>query len=195
MYNAKKFMKYNKILIFIILSIFLLNTCGKLPGADARKFPADPQKRVEQNIRAGKGFRLNDVGKSSRGGNFEFASSNALWRATLDILDFMPLASVNYSGGIIITDWYSDGNTSNESIKVSVRFLTNEIRSDAIDIKIFTKSCENNMSCKVFESNENIVQEMRKEILKSAALYKEKSDEEIQKENKDWTYPDISREN
>jgi hypothetical protein len=79
----------------------------------------------------------------------------------------------------------------NESIKVSVRFLTNEIRSDAIDIKIFTKSCENNMNCKVFESNENIVQEMRKEILKSAALYKEKSDEEIQKENKDWTYPDI----
>ena len=195
MYNAKKFMKYNKILIFNILSIFLLNTCGKLPGADARKFPADPQKRVEQNIRAGKGFRLNDVGKSGRGGNFEFASSNALWRATLDILDFMPLASVNYSGGIIITDWYSDGSISNESIKVSVRFLTNEIRSDAIDIKIFTKSCENNMSCKVFESNKNLVQEMRKEILKSAALYKEKSDEEIQKENKDWTYPDISREN
>jgi len=185
-------MKFLKILIFLALSVLLLNTCGKLPGADARKFPADPKKRVEQNIRAGKGFRLNDVGKSSRGGNFEFASSNALWRATLDILDFMPLASVNYSGGIIITDWYSNENTSNESIKISVRFLTNEIRSDAIDIKIFTKSCENNMNCKVFESNENIVQEMRKEILKSAALYKEKSDEEIQKENKDWTYPDIS---
>ena len=185
-------MKFQKILIFLALLTLLLSNCGKLPGADARKFPADPKKRVEQNIRAGKGFRLNDLGKSSRGGNFEFASSNALWRATLDILDFMPLASVNYSGGIIITDWYSDGNTSNESIKVSVRFLTNEIRSDAIDIKIFTKSCENNMNCKVFESNENIVQEMRKEILKSAALYKEKSDEEIQKENKDWTYPDIS---
>ena len=188
-------MKFLKILIFLTLSALLLNTCGKLPGADARKFPADPQKRVEQNIRAGKGFRLNDLGKSSRGGNFEFASSNALWRATLDILDFMPLASVNYSGGIIITDWYSDGNTSNESIKVSVRFLTNEIRSDAIDIKIFTKSCKNNLNCKVFESNENIIQEMRKEILKSATLYKEKSDEEIQEANKDWTYPDISKEN
>jgi hypothetical protein len=181
--------------IYIIIASLLLFGCnGKLPGADARKFPADPKLRVEQNMRAGKGFRLSEVGKSRGNGEFEFASSNALWRATLDILDFMPLASVNYSGGIIITDWYSDGNTSNESIKVSVRFLTNEIRSDAIDIKIFTKSCENNMSCKVFESNENIVQEMRKEILKSAALYKEKSDEEIQKENKDWTYPDIPTE-
>ena len=189
-------MKYQKTLAFLLLSTFLLNSCGKLPGADARKFPADPKKRVEQNMRAGKGFRLSEaVGKSGRGGNFEFASSNALWRATLDILDFMPLASVNYSGGIIITDWFSDGNTSNESIKVSVRFLTNEIRSDAIDIKIFTKVCENNMNCKVFESNENIVQEMRKEILKSATLYKEKSDEEIQEANKDWTYPDISKEN
>jgi len=189
-------MKYQKTSLFLVLSALLLFSCGKLPGADARKFPADPKERVEQNMRAGKGFRLSEaVGKSGRGGNFEFASSNALWRATLDILDFMPLASVNYSGGIIITDWYSDGNTSNESIKVSVRFLTNEIRSDAIDIKIFTKSCLNSMNCKVFESNENIVQEMRKEILKSATLYKEKSDEEIQEANKDWTYPDISREN
>ena len=187
-------MKNNKISFFaIFLTLFLfLNACTKLPGADARKFPADPKLRVEQNIRAGKGFRLNDTFKgSSQGGNFEFASSNALWRATLDILDFMPLASVNYSGGIVITDWYSDGNISNESIKVSVRFLTNEIRSDALDIKIFTKSCENNMNCKVFESNPNIVQEMKKEILKSAALYKEKNDEKLQKENEDWVYPNL----
>ena len=57
----------------------------------------------------------------------------------------MPLASVNYSGGIIITDWYSDNQNSNESIKISIRFLTNEIRSDALDIKIFYKKCKNNL--------------------------------------------------
>ena len=70
-------------------------------------------------------------------GEFEFASSNPLWRASLDIIDFMPLATANYSGGIIVTDWYSDDVNSNESIKLSIRFLTNEIRSDAIDLKIF----------------------------------------------------------
>ena len=77
--------------------------------------------------------------KKSGGGTFDFASSNELWRASLDTIDFMPLSSVNYSGGIIITDWYSEKNNSNESIKISIRFLTNEIRSDALDVKIFTK--------------------------------------------------------
>ena len=72
-----------------------------------------------------------------KGGVFDFASSNELWRASLDVIDFMPLASVNYSGGIIITDWYSENQNPNESIKISIRFLTNEIRSDALDIKIF----------------------------------------------------------
>ena len=121
-----------KLTVFLFISSIFLNGCGgKLPGADARKYPADPKKRVEQNIAQGKGFRLMDnVGKSN-GGVFEFASSNELWRASLDTIDFMPLASVNYSGGIIITDWYSTDQTSNESIKISIRFLTNEIRSDA----------------------------------------------------------------
>ncbi|MDB9742610.1 DUF3576 domain-containing protein, partial [Candidatus Pelagibacter sp.] len=118
-------------------SLFL-NACnGKFPGADARKYPADPKKRVAQNVAEGRGFRLMETIGSNNGGVFEFASSNELWRASLDIIDFMPLASVNYSGGIIITDWYSTDQTSNESIKISIRFLTNEIRSDALDIKVF----------------------------------------------------------
>jgi hypothetical protein len=40
-------------------------------------------------------------------------------------------------GGIIISDWYSNDENSNESVKISIRFLTNEIRSDALDIKVF----------------------------------------------------------
>ena len=91
----------------------------------------------------------------------------------------MPLSSVNYSGGIIITDWYSDENNQNESIKISIRFLTNEIRSDALDIKIFTRKCKNNsMNCKVIETNKVLITELKKEILKKAALY------ESQKKNK-----------
>ena len=115
-----------KTLVFVICLPLLLISCKssdgkfKLPGGDARKFPADPKKRVEQNLKEGRGFRLSgDDGLfgNSKGGVFEFASSNELWRASLDILDFMPLASVNYSGGIIITDWYNNTENTNESIK------------------------------------------------------------------------------
>ena len=93
----------------------------KLPGGDARKFPADPEKRVEKNLSEGRGFKLTDQFGKSRGGVFDFASSNDLWRATLDTIDFIPLASVNYSGGLIITDWYSSDGNSNEVLKISIR--------------------------------------------------------------------------
>ena len=170
-------------LIFSSLIILILNGCnGKLPGGDARKFPADPKKRVEQNLAEGRGFTLNDTFGSNKGGTFDFASSNELWRASLDVIDFMPLSSVNYSGGIIITDWYSDGQNSNESIKISIRFLTNEIRSDALDIKIFTRICKETLfNCKYTDSNKAIATELRKEILKKATKYQKEKKEKDKK--------------
>ena len=173
----------------------LVSSCGgqggkfKLPGGDARKTPADPKKRVEQNLREGKGFRLNDLTKGPKSGVFDFASSNELWRAALDVLDFIPLSSVNYSGGIIITDWYANNQNAEESIKISVRFLTNEVRSDALKIKIFSKKCTEGINCKIFESGENLAQELRRQILKGAAVYKEKNLEQSKEKNKNYTYP------
>ena len=166
-----------KLQIFFFLALFMLNSCQdmakKLPGGDARKFPADPEKRIKQNLKEGKGFRLSEMGKQ-RGGVFDFASSNELWRASLDTIDFMPLSSVNYSGGIIVTDWYSENQSPNESIKISIRFLTNELRSDALDIKIFNRKCSNNLiNCKFTETDGVLVTELKKEILKKAAVYKE----------------------
>ena len=154
------------------MSSFFLNACSGIPGADARKYPADPAKRIEQNVAEGKGFRLSKPFSGNNGGVFEFASSNELWRASLDILDFMPLASVNYSGGIIITDWYSTEKTSNESIKISIRFLSNEVRSDALDIKIFNRTCVDLSNCVVSEKTGNIAPELKVKILKTAAIYK-----------------------
>ena len=176
---------FNKNLAFLTIILFLLSACnGKLPGADARKYPSDPKKRIEQNIKEGKSFRLMDLTNNNKsGGTFEFASSNELWRASLDVIDFMPLTSVNYSGGIIITDWYSDEQNQNESIKISIRFLTNEIRSDALNIKVFNRKCTNNlMNCKITESNKILVKEIKKEILKKATIYKsEKKDKKDKK--------------
>ena len=88
----------------------------------------------------------------------------------------MPLASVNYSGGIIVTDWYSMEQNLNESIKISIRFLTNEIRSDALNIKVFTKKCKDNLiNCKIIDTEGSIVKELKKKILKTAAVYKEEN--------------------
>ena len=148
----------------------MLNSCG-LPGADARKYPPDPKKRIQKNMEEGRGFKFNTKNKNS--GNFEFASSNELWRASLDTIDFMPLASVNYSGGIIITDWYSTSGKSNESIKVSIRFLTNEIRSDSLDIKVFNKKCDTQNNCIVSEKSGDLISELKTKILKTASVYKE----------------------
>jgi len=168
---------YLKVLFILILSGLLLSGCNGKLGGDARKFPDDPKLRIKKNMEEGRGFRVNDAFKSPRGGVFEFASSNELWRASLDIIDFMPLTSVNYSGGIIITDWYSTDQTSNESIKISIRFLSNEIRADALDIKVFNKKCLTQTNCVISEKSENITIELKQKILKTAAIYeKEKKD-------------------
>jgi len=165
-----------KAIFFIFLVSFVLNSCASLPGSDARKFPPDPKERIKKNIEEGRGFRLMDKMGGKGNGNFEFASSNELWRASLDTIDFMPLASVNYSGGIIITDWYST-NTSNESIKVSIRFLTNEIRSDALDIKVFKRKCKILNNCIISEQSGNLTKELTRKILKTAKIYeKQKKD-------------------
>ena len=191
-----KFSNFYKTLIFLTLLSFLASGCKgpdgkfKLPGGDARKTPADPKLRVQQNLRDGKGIRFNDAFKK-RGGVFDFASSNELWRASLDVIDFMPLSSVNYSGGIIITDWYSEKNSPNESIKISIRFLTNEIRSDALDVKIFSRKCINtSVNCSVSSLSGNLPTEIKKEILKKAASYKQGKIEESP--DKDFVYPDTS---
>ena len=169
------FKNLNITLLLLFSSTLLISCGGKLPGADARKYDPDPKKRVAKNLEEGRGFRLSEMGKSSKGGVFEFASSNELWRASLDTIDFMPLASVNYSGGIIITDWYSTSEDSTESIKVSIRFLTNEIRSDSLDIKVFNKKCKTQSNCIVSEKGGELISELTTKILKTAAVYKEES--------------------
>ena len=176
--NKYNHMHYFKSILLFISLLLILSNCqgGKLPGADARKVPYSAEERVKRNIEQGKGFRLNNLMEKRGGGDFEFASSNELWRASLDVVDFMPLASANYSGGMIITDWYSDSNNSNESIKLTIRFLTNEIRSDALRIKVFYRTCEENLKCTVIEKDGPLNIELKKEILKIATKYKNESD-------------------
>ena len=173
-----KTLESTKLILFILI-FFTLTSCAKegfFKTGDARKNPPDPRERVKKNLEEGRGFRLNDaIGGRSRGTNFEFASSNELWRASLDVLDFMPLTSANYSGGIIITDWYSEQGNAEESIKITIRFLSNEIRSDAIDVDIFYKKCIATNNCKINKQDGQLKKEITKQILAKAAIYKKQS--------------------
>ena len=157
-----------KITIFFII-FQILTSCGIYRPVDAKKYPPQPELRVKNNIKEGRGIKL--FSSNDKGGKFEFANANPLWRASLDTIDFMPLLSVDYGGGIIITDWYGEENENN-SIKITIQFLSNEIRSDSLNIKVFKKKCTNLSNCKVMQSQSDINQELRVAILKKAAQYK-----------------------
>ena len=169
-------LKNIQILTFLVILFPLLNSCGT--GVDARQFPPEPEKRVQKNIEEGRGFTMMGAVNKGNSGTFDFASSNELWRASLDTIDFMPLTTANYNGGIIVTDWYSEDQKIGESVKITIRFLTNEVRADALDIKIFYKKCKTVLDCEISESQGELKNELTKSILKKATLYKQKKDEE-----------------
>ena len=156
-------------LFFIIFQLF--TSCGIYRPVDAKKYPPQPELRVKNNIKEGKGIKIFSSKDNGKGGKFEFANANPLWRASLDTIDFMPLLSVDYGGGIIITDWYSEEN-ENDAIKITIQFLSNEVRSDSLNIKIFKRKCTNLTNCKVIQPQSDINQELRVAILKKAAQYK-----------------------
>ena len=173
-------MNHKQIYIFSLIILFFLNSCGGnkiFKRSDVKDNPVNVNERVQRNIEQGKGVRFG-MGKS-KGGTFDFASANELWRASVETLDFVPLINASYSGGIIITDWFN-GNTSNENnvkrdLKITVRFLTNEIRSDAIKIIIHKKNCKTFNNCKITSIKNSTNNEIKLAILKKAAAI-EKSD-------------------
>ena len=166
--------KFNfiKTFFFLFFVSTITSSCGIYKYSDARKNPTNADDRVVENMESGKGFRLGSLGGGKKAGDFMFASSNPLWRATIDKLSFAPLNNVDYAGGIIVTDWFNNGN-SKEQIKITIRFLSNELRSDALDVIIHKKICKQNLtSCNVTKVNNNLNSEIRLAILKKAAQLK-----------------------
>ncbi len=155
-----------KKLILLISIMLFFNSCGIYRPTDARKVPVNADERVKKNMEEGRGFRIAGLGK--KGGDFMFSSANPLWRASMDKLSFAPLSVVDYGGGIIITDWFSEGE-DNEEIKIAVRFLSNEIRSDALKIIIHKKKCETFNNCKINTIENSTNNEIKLAILKQAA--------------------------
>ena len=173
----------NKITFFLLFfSLFVLLTgCGKgfFKKVDMRERPVNAQERARQNVEEGKGVSINKMLRGRGNTNFQFSSSNPLWRASLEILDFLPMTTVDYAGGMIISDWYSDNtNNSNESIKITIRFLSNEIRSDSLKVIAHKKTCKTMQSCNtVILENSAIGQELVSTIIRKAAIL-DKADKE-----------------
>ena len=172
----------------ILLSSILLffTSCGIYKPTDARKVPVNANERVKKNMEEGRGFRISGLGK--KGGDFLFSSSNPMWRASMEKLSFAPLSVVDYGGGIIITDWFSDGE-SNEEIKIAVRFLSNEIRSDSIKIIIHKKKCETFNNCKISTIENSTNNEIKLAILKQAAKIEKEDLVKTKKETGDVKLP------
>ena len=171
------YLNFKKIfqILFLTLLIVQLNSCGLYRPTDARKIPPNASDRVKQNQEEGKGMRLGGILGKKQGGDFQFASSNPMWRATIEVLDFVPLTNVDYGGGIIVTDWYGDSTSTNESIKIMVQFLSNEIRSDGIKINIYKKDCLSIGSCQTQILKTELNTEIKLAILKKAASLKKES--------------------
>ena len=166
--------KNTKYLIFLLAFIFLSNCEALKPKkVDTRKVPINAQAAARKNIEEGKGVNLNNLLKRGGGTNFEFSSSNPLWRASLNVLDFIPLTTADYSGGVIITDWYTSSN-DNDSIKITIRFLSNEIASNSLKIIVHKKSCNKELNCTIKEVRSNINEELLVSILKQASILQEK---------------------
>lgn len=179
-----KLIKINKIILFLVLSSFY--SCAvpealKPKKVDSRSIPVNADERARKNIEEGRGISLKGAMNKNRGTNYEFSTSNPLWRASLETIDFMPLSTVDYSGGIIITDWYSNGASQNESIKITVRFLSNEIQSNSLKIIIHNKNCGPSENCIITELDSNIKFELQKTILSKAAILEKES--KVKKKN------------
>ena len=166
-------MKFNNKIFFLIF-LFFSTSCAIpeaiKPSKVSKNTPVNADERARKNIEEGRGISLKGAISGRKSTNYEFSTSNPLWRATLETIDFMPLATVDYSGGIVITDWYSDNGNPNDSIKITLRFLSNEIRSNSIKVIVHNKKCNPSSNCTISEIDSKIKFELQKSILSKAAL-------------------------
>ena len=167
----------NKFTVIFLILLFSLNSCGIYKKTDVKTNPINDADKRAKNLAEGKGIQLTNSRKNS--GVFDFASSNEMWRASIEILDFTPLVSADYGGGILISDWYSNQDSSLESYKITVVFLSNEIRADGLNVKVHKKTCNANYSCKIIEQKTKLNTEIKSAILRRATEIKDKKIKDI----------------
>ena len=179
----RNFLSIFAIFLLLALSSFSLISCGGWDPASARKTPTRGIDRAKKNVEEGRGVSLRGLGKSGST-TYEFSTSNPMWRAAFDVIDFMPLTTVDYSGGTIITDWYTDNKSPNESLKFTIRFLSSEVRADSVKIIIHRKICKQKSNCVIKKISSKLENEIIIAIIKKAALLEKGSKKNKKKKKK-----------
>ena len=170
--NRLKLMLKN--LFFLSFLIIILSSCKNNEKKDG--ITGNQEKLENPDERARNFADKNPItlfkDSKDKNTNFEFGTSNVLWRASLKTIDFIPLATVDYSGGIIITDWYSEGKLNKVQIKIQIRFVSTELRSESIQVISYKKICETNNECLNIAGNENFNREIKDLIINTARQIK-----------------------
>ncbi len=158
-------------ILLIILTFSLTTSCkGIYKKVDAREVPISGPERAKKNVREGRGVGLGQIMGGNKNTTYQFSTSNPMWRATLDILDFIPLSTVDYSGGVIISDWYTDDTNKDQALKITVRFLSNVVQTNSVKVTVHRKKCSVNQSCKIDIFKSRIQEELVASILREAAI-------------------------
>ena len=161
-----------KWLFISILALIFMQNCSSVDPVTGEKvlIEPNPDKRAREFADKGGGIfgNLGKIGANKTGGVVDFESSNVLWKATLKTLDFLPLLNADYTGGVIVYDWYTETINSKEQIKISVRFLNNELRSDSIKVTAHKKICESTDRCLNSIMNQKFSDDIKESIITSA---------------------------
>jgi|TARA_B100001093_G_C26853571_1_gene1026264 hypothetical protein len=159
-----------KKLITILLISLITAGCGGFKKVDNRKVPIKGMDRAKQNVKEGRGISIGEMARGRGKTSYEFSTSNPMWRATLETLDFLPLATVDYSGGLVITDWYTDTDAASDSLKITVRFLSNEIKTNSLKVIVHKRTCKEFNKCKTNILQSKISEELTRTILAKAVV-------------------------
>ena len=122
--------------IFMVAAL-ALSACSMFRGDD------NSGSRADDNAGRGGGVTVGGGGGGGGRRDAGIGVNSYLWRASLDTLNFMPLASADPFGGVIITDWYSAPTTPNERFKATVYILDTRLRADALNVSIFRQTNNN----------------------------------------------------
>jgi hypothetical protein len=162
--------------LFIVISLIILNSCSsKIDPITGDKVIIEPNPNVKAREFVGReGSIIGNITGQNKSGSavIDFASSNVLWRATLKTIDFIPIANLDYAGGMIIYDWYSENENSDEQIKIQIRFLSNELRADSLQILTYKKKCSQNEKCKIYKADDKFSNQIKETIINSARSLK-----------------------
>ena len=183
-----KKLNYFLCLSLLFLNFFLINSCGFYKHTDARENPTNAKERVAKNLEEGKGVRFGNLMGKDKGGTFDFASSNEMWRASIEILDFVSFTNASYSGGLLITDWFNKSSDTNKELKITIRFLSNQIRADGLQVTLHERTCKTkNSSCSISKIETDLNSEIKLAILKKAAQIRIKDSKTKRSKKKKYT--------